>query len=224
MAMTPPVSSIRWSRVMKPSGDYIPYRGMLSPTTKRPEGLLPASSVSYRERSVLRRAKITAGVGNFAFQRHRSHLAQDMRAVGLERDKFLAGEAHAFRDLHLQRIYLRAVDEYLVVQMRPRRQAGIATVSDDLALTHARSFVDARREAGEVGIARGIAITVVDLEEVAVTVAITFGDDRSATGGHNGRSHGHAEVDAFVHPAVAQYRMKAHPEDRCDARAIDWRF
>ncbi len=110
------------------------------------------------------------------------------------------------------RIDRLAVDAGLVVQMRAGRTPGRTDPADDFADAHGLAYFHV--DLGEMAVAGGQAIAVIDLNHVAIA-AFAAGDAHSAGGGSVHRFSGFAaQVDAGVNGGPAQERVQTHAERR----------
>ena len=108
------------------------------------------------------------------------------------------------------------------MQVRRRREAGVAAVGDGLAAADERALADAVGGTREVGVARQLARErVVDLDHVAVAALRADEADPAVARRVEGRADGRRKVDAGVHPRDAQDRVEAHPEARRQARTLE---
>src|SRR5262249_7720830 len=110
----------------------------------------------------------------------------------------------------LLRIDRVAVDAGLVMQMRPRGTAGRSDLADDLADLDALPDLDV--DLGEMPVARGEAVAVVDFNHPTVTAAPASLDHRAGSGGVNRISAIAAKINSGVHSRAPDERIGAYPE------------
>src|SRR5262249_49868574 len=113
-----------------------------------------------------------------------------------------------------------AVDQYLEMHVRTRREAGRADVPDDLALADFDALAHARCKARHVAVGGLVAVGMANADIVAVfALASGLLDDATACR-HDGRAGCTCPVDACVHLRDLQDRVAPYAEAGRDAHVL----
>ena len=137
----------------------------------------------------------------------------------LEARQLVAGQLHYAGEAQRARIDRHAVAIDLEMEMRPGREAGRSDIADHLS---GRDMgAGANQNPAHMGIAGHQIAGVLD-HDIAAMAAMPAGEADDAVGRrHDRRAIGGAEVDALVHPRIAEQRMHPHAEFGGDPRAVD---
>src|SRR5438045_9197644 len=110
---------------------------------------------------------------------------------------------------------------HLVMQMRPRREAAHPAIADEFTLAYRLAFVHPAGKRAEVAVSGRVLLMMLDLDVVAIAGnPAGAGHDAVARGIHRGPDRS-AEIDAAMHPAIAEDRVMSHAEAGGDASAVD---
>src|SRR5690606_3551094 len=149
------------------------------------------------------------------------HVGVDAFDMAAEALVFPAFQLAAGGEADARRIDLLAVDQHLVMQVRPGGAAGGADAADDLTLADALALVHV--DAVHMRIGRGVAVGMLDAHILAVAAVPAGHLDDAVAGRLDRRADGGAEITALVHQAVAEDRMAPHAELGAQPRAVDRR-
>src|SRR5688572_10588274 len=105
----------------------------------------------------------------------------------------------------LQRVDRLVVQQNLEVKVRPRGTARVAHAGDDL--TPADGVADRHEIVDVVRVAGHVAIAVVDLDELAVAIALAGPDHDARRDGHDLGALAAREIDALVEGVAARERV-----------------
>src|SRR5947199_6469073 len=110
---------------------------------------------------------------------------------------------------------------HLVMEMRPRREAAHPDIADDFTLAYRLAFVHPAGKRAEVAVSGRVLLMMLDLDVVAIAGnPAGAGHDAVARGIHRGPDRS-AEIDAAMHPAIAEDRVMSHAKSGGDASAVD---
>src|SRR5690349_3098110 len=118
-----------------------------------------------------------------------------------------------------QRIHGLVVQQNLEVEVRPRSPPGVAYASDDLAAAY--RVADGHEIVDVVRVARHVAVAMVDLDELAVAVALTGPDHDTRRDRDDLGAFAAGEIDALVERAPARERVGPAAELRRDVARRD---
>src|ERR1700722_19657148 len=104
------------------------------------------------------------------------------------------------------------------MQMRASGAAAHADIADRLALLDLRAAEQVGVEATHMRIGGFQRAVMADADIATITALEADFFHRAGTSGENGRAGRSAEIDAFMHFAVAEDRMHTHAEPRGNAR------
>src|SRR3546814_203970 len=192
------------------------------PAPRRPAAV-PRSTCSAAVVRRQHRVGLVAGRDLVGVVAGRRHLGVDQRNGRPKLRQVLAEQLLAGRQLDAQRVHLAAVQQHLVVEVRPGGAAGGADIGDDLALLDATAGAHALGEAGRVGVG-GLDLAVVADADVVAVAAVALGHLHHAVASrHDRRPARGGEVHALVHLGVAENRVPALAEAGGQAGAVDRR-
>src|SRR5262245_16683927 len=108
------------------------------------------------------------------------------------------------------------------MQMRAGRKAGRADIADDVAGLHREADLYADGEAAHMGVGRRLAAAMVDLDDIAVALAVAGEGYRAIEGRLDRRADRRTPVDALVNAHLMKNGMHPRAEGR-GQHALDGR-
>src|SRR5579883_2677000 len=120
-------------------------------------------------------------------------------------------------------IYLHAVANDFIMQVRPGRLAGHPDIPDHLALMDLMTRDRSGGNPAHMAVS-GLHRAAVPYADIATITTSPAGDlDGAVARRIDGRPGGNREIDAFVHARISENRVHPHAEAGGEARAVDRR-